>query len=487
MARTINNRVTGYLILGLSVFLLFCLVFESYLEAPDWVLWLGRWHPVLVHFPIVLLLWVILQGFMRRNPSPLIFEIAVVSALLSAISGFFLARDNLATGSLLWWHQYLGAGVALGAACWYGFRREIQRHRFVQYTVQAVLLGLILTAGHFGGMTTHGEDFLQLPRSEARREIPENPLIYRDVVQVILDDHCVKCHNPNKQKGELLLTSLEGLRRGGENGAVIVPGAAHESELVRRLQLPMADEAHMPPEGERQMGTAQIRMIERWIALGAPDTLRMNDLPNHEPLLGMLKALREPDPAQKWAGLPKVADSTIEKLGNDYTTIRRISQHSEALRVNIYQPPAYDTALVTSLRELSANIVELDLSGLPLGRPELEVVGNCPNVEWLEIDRTAVVDSTIGALSKLSRLEVLKIYETGIGDASLPTLRKLGALRHVYLHDTQISGQALAAFAKERPEVALHTGLDPDILSGEAGAGEKEGAERAPDPSPRSE
>nr|WP_255444023.1 c-type cytochrome domain-containing protein [Robiginitalea sp. SC105] len=450
--------------MGLSVFLGFCLLFESYLVVPEWVVWIGRWHPVLVHFPIVLLLGVIFLGFTRRNFPVLLFEIAVVSALLTAITGFFLARDVVVKGSLLWWHQYLGAGVALGAAFWYGFRREMQQRTYLQWGIQVILLALILAAGHYGGMTTHGEDFLAFPGEKAKRELPENPLIYQDVVQVILDDHCVKCHNPSKQKGELLLTSLDGLRTGGENGPVIVPGDMERSEIIRRLHLPLADEAHMPPQGERPLDKSQIRMIERWVALGAPDTLRMNDLPIQEPLLGLLKELREPKREDKWAGLPKVADSTIENLGNDYTTIRRISGNSEALSVNIYLPPTYDSTTVTSLRALSGNIVELDLSGLPIGRTELEWVGNCPNMEWLEIDRTPVADSTFRPLANLLKLEVLKIYETGLGDASLPILMGMGGLRHVYLYGTQFSGRALDIFRQQRPEVTLHTGIDPENL-----------------------
>ncbi len=450
--------------LGLSVFLCFCLVFESYLTVPDWVLWLGKWHPVLLHFPIVLLLLVIFLGFTRRRIPTVLFQIAILSALLTAITGFFLAMETVGKGALLWWHQYLGAGVALLAAFWYAFRAELSGFTYASRILQTILLGLILTTGHFGGQITHGEDFLALPGSPVKREIPENPLIYEDVVLVIMDDHCTKCHNANKRKGELLLTDLSGLMKGGESGNTLIPGSPEGSELIRRLHLPEADEEHMPPEGESPLREGQIRMIERWIALGASDTLRLNDLEIDEPLLGLIKQLQQPDREQKWAELPKVADTTLHKLENDYLTIRRITQQSQALSVNVYNPPAYDSIMVTRLRQVAANIVELDISALPIGSTELELVGAFPNLEWLEIDRTPISDSDITPLASLAKLEVLKVYETKLGDSSLQTLAAMKNLRHVYLHDTRFTVEALDKWQQEHPDISIHSGIPPEYI-----------------------
>ena len=403
----------------------------------------GRWHPLLLHFPIVLLLMVIFLGFSPKGIPTALFQLAVITALLTAITGFLLSRETAVKGSLLWWHQYLGSGVALLAAVWYAFYAEISRLAYAQPILQIALLSLVVSASHFGGLTTHGENFLDLPDSQAAREIPENPLIYEDVVHRILDEHCIKCHNPNKRKGELLMTDIAGLLKGGESGSALVPGSPGESEIIRRLDLPAAHEEHMPPEGERPVEEEMIQIIERWIALGAPDTTRMNDLQIDEPLLGLIKQLQQPARDEKWAAFPKVHDTTLLKLGNDYVTIRRILQRSEALSINVYLPPAYDSTLVTSLRGIAANIVELDISGLPIGHTELGAVGNCANLEWLELDRTTIADSDITPLAKLAKLEVLKIYDTDLGDASLQTFAGMKNLRHVYLQGTRFSPQAL--------------------------------------------
>ena len=48
----------------------------------------------------------------------------------------------------------------------------------------------------------------------------------------LLKANCFSCHNPDKKKGELDLTTREGLLRGGEEGKVVVPGKAAASRLV---------------------------------------------------------------------------------------------------------------------------------------------------------------------------------------------------------------------------------------------------------------
>ena len=46
--------------------------------------------------------------------------------------------------------------------------------------------------------------------------------LYNSVVMPILDNKCVKCHNQNKSKGDLILNSQEAMLKGGESGSVLV-------------------------------------------------------------------------------------------------------------------------------------------------------------------------------------------------------------------------------------------------------------------------
>src|SRR5680860_1744207 len=102
MTNTVKNRWADYTVLGLSVFLIFCLLFESFIELPNGVAWLGRWHPLVLHFPIVLLLIAIFLGLSGKSVPKLLLTVAVLSALVTAILGFFLGKEVPIKGCLLY-------------------------------------------------------------------------------------------------------------------------------------------------------------------------------------------------------------------------------------------------------------------------------------------------------------------------------------------------------------------------------------------------
>ncbi len=472
MTYTSKNKWVDYVIFGLSVFLVFCLLFDSYIELPRLVAWIGRWHPVVLHFPIVLLLICVFLGLTgRKTRLPdgqvprFLLTLAVIFALVTAISGFFLGKEIDTKGDLLYWHQWLGGTLALLAALWYWLEGMQLENRIYTKVLQVALIGLVLFTGHYGGMVTHGEDFLALPTEKREEKIPENPLIYKDVVGRILDNNCVSCHNPNKQKGDLLMTSLDELLKGGEVGNTIVLGNPEESEIIRRLHLPFDDEEHMPPDGKKPLDETEIRILERWIALGASDTLRLAHIGNSEPLADLVKSLMEPDPAEKWAKFPQVADSTLQNLSSDYLTIKRVAGNSNALSIDVYMPPEYDPKAVTNLRRVAENIVELDLSGLPIGKEEIALIAASKNLEWLEIDKTPVTDSETDTLRALSKLHTLKIFETAIGDKSLLVFREMSSLKSIYLWETSVSKEAVEQLKTDMPLLKVNSGIDEELRS----------------------
>src|SRR4051794_33287200 len=80
----------------------------------------------------------------------------------------------------------------------------------------------------------------------------------------LLHANCFSCHNAEKHKGGLDLTERAAALKGGDDGAVVVPGKPNESRLLKAL-LPEAD-PHMPPK--KQLSVNQIELVRRWIAAG---------------------------------------------------------------------------------------------------------------------------------------------------------------------------------------------------------------------------
>ena len=81
----------------------------------------------------------------------------------------------------------------------------------------------------------------------------------------VLHSNCLSCHNPEKEKGGLDLTTREGLLRGGDSGVVI----ASDPDQSRLIEVLAADaEPHMPPK--KQLRKSHIELLREWVSEGAP-------------------------------------------------------------------------------------------------------------------------------------------------------------------------------------------------------------------------
>lgn len=88
---------------------------------------------------------------------------------------------------------------------------------------------------------------------------------FRKEVEPILQQNCLKCHSGEEPKGELLLTSREGLIAGGESGEAISLDDLEDSLILGAVNY---DAFEMPPKGK--MAKADIDVLTRWVKLGAP-------------------------------------------------------------------------------------------------------------------------------------------------------------------------------------------------------------------------
>ena len=89
-----------------------------------------------------------------------------------------------------------------------------------------------------------------------------------DEVRAIFEGKCLECHNPDKTKGKLLMTTREAFLKGGEGGHALIGVDAEKSELIKRLTLPKEHDDIMPPKNG-PLPAAEIDVIRRWVAEGA--------------------------------------------------------------------------------------------------------------------------------------------------------------------------------------------------------------------------
>ena len=89
-----------------------------------------------------------------------------------------------------------------------------------------------------------------------------------DEVRAIFEGKCLECHNPDKTKGKLLMTTREAFLKGGESGHALIGVDAEKSELIKRLTLPKDHDDIMPPKNG-PLPAAEIDVLRRWVAEGA--------------------------------------------------------------------------------------------------------------------------------------------------------------------------------------------------------------------------
>ncbi|MFT4858692.1 MAG: putative CXXCH cytochrome family protein, partial [Algoriphagus sp.] len=280
-----------------NILLLFFLLFESFIVLPVWFQSLGRIHPLILHFPIALLLLALLMEFFRFSPkykgqefyqsfTKNLFLFAAFTSLLTALMGLFLSLEEGYSGEVLDRHKWSGAVLVFFASILYSIRnRPWYRAKIARISTGLTAVTLILAA-HFGATLTHGDDFILGPVLQARTVTVsfEDAQVFDHLILPILEKKCTSCHNAGKSKGDLLLTNKENFLKGGKTGVIFVGGNPAESLLFQRMHLPLDDEEHMPPSNKPQLTAEEKALIAQWIKSNLPFETRVASLPASDSL-----------------------------------------------------------------------------------------------------------------------------------------------------------------------------------------------------------
>jgi len=99
----------------------------------------------------------------------------------------------------------------------------------------------------------------------------EEPVRFNRDIRPLLMQHCSACHGGVKEAGGISFIYRDkalGLGKSGQHP--IVPGKPGESAMLRRIKSKDPDEVMPKPKHGPPLAAAQIALIERWIAEGAP-------------------------------------------------------------------------------------------------------------------------------------------------------------------------------------------------------------------------
>lgn len=431
-------------------------------ERSDWAQFIGGFHLLTIHFPIVLIFLVpVLEiaGRSRRFQYLLpaiepLWALAFLSAITAAILGWFLARSGGATGSLVLQHMWGGFFVSLFSwLCW-TFRDRFAGRRFQIAYFSVLALTAILTSftGYRGGQLSHGvthltahlpsplRDWLGVSRENGpTAATPDSFFAVR--VEPVLAQNCVGCHGPSRQKGNLRLDTYEAVMRGGKSGPVVKAADLNSSLLFQRISFAPGSEKIMPPQGKTPLSADQIKLIQVWIAAGASPSLAANAI------AGAPATAR---PAE--VTFPEIDDAVVAKqrapfagalaaLNKRYPDmIEYESRGSAKLAINAsLMGSRFGDDDLAQLKPLDDQFVAADFSNTAITDRSASNLAAMKHLRSLRLMHTKITDATVLALAGLNELESLSLFDTQITPAALKAAERLPHLQHFYAGETRIA------------------------------------------------
>src|SRR5262245_34547582 len=194
MTRSFRTLPERFRVAGVLVLFLLLLTALLLLAPPDGIerapllQFVGRFHPLSVHFPIAVLLIVPLFEILgRKRSTPFLLPsvdflllLAAGGAILSATLGWCLARGGGYSGPLVRQHMWGGLVVATASLiCWW-LRSRGDSAAPSRLYLPLLLLAIVVVSftGYRGGQLAHGETHLTefLPSALQPRPGLSNPL-----------------------------------------------------------------------------------------------------------------------------------------------------------------------------------------------------------------------------------------------------------------------------------------------------------------------
>lgn len=440
----------------------------------------GRFHPLLVHLPIGMLLLAVVAELLGRRPAwsawrplvPLALLVGAWSAITAGIAGLLLSDWGSYDPDVLRWHRWFGLTIAALATLTWWLRSmaesgEERAHRNYPIAVIALLLTITI-GGHLGGTLTRGEGYLTrylpegvramigLPAEEALTAIaignPDTTRVYATLIQPILTTRCGSCHNPMRHKGGLVLTTSKGLFAGGRQGKVVVAGRSEESELLVRVSLPPGHTEAMPPD--RPLPIAEAELLRWWIDQGASTDVKLSVIERPSGIRRTLAAYGLEDlPTGIFALTVPPADSALISAARaGGFSVLPLARKSSYLNVAVLNPAGMQ---IERLRPLAQQVASIDFSHAPVNDSVMGLLAAMPHLTRLKLTGTKVTDAGVTRLAGLAFLEYVNLVDTDISDAGLRALERLPRLRAVHLWGTRVTALGVARLQQALPRAVI--------------------------------
>lgn len=448
---------------------------------PEILHYLGRYHILLLHLPIGFIAMAFLMEITARFRKTESYDSAIVfilfwSAVLSvltSISGYLLSFEGGYEINLLDQHFWLGIATTALTFVVYGLKKAKNNSRisFVGFLGLAALLGF---TGHIGGSLTHGVDHLSTYRpvfTKFNRSKKDTPLItgsteiFSGIIQPIFEDKCVQCHNTQKIKGGLLMTTADGIKKGGDSGHFLKARDISQSLFLQRAKLPLDNKEHMPPRGKNQLTEDELSLLEWWIEEGATFSQPLDSIKQPNAVKTIIEKMNLRPKGVFALDIPAANPSKIKALNDKGVRIWSLAKDSPLLQVDLSNDENISSKTIASLGNFSKQIIDLDLGHSSVDDHALKKVSNLEHLSRLYLQGTKITNAGLKQLSDLKYLEYLNLYQTDVSDEGLVHLEKLKNLEVLYLWQTKVTTEGIQKLKAAIPNLKITMQSGDDVFA----------------------
>ena len=488
----------------------------------DLAKFIGRFHPVVLHLPIGMLLLVLVletgRLFSKKkagSSTQVALFFTAASAVVATLLGFVLYysdpdgyEQELAVrhlnngiifacgvvgtfvvkvwvdvaggkGGWLVWTLLLGSSAVMGIASHDGASMTHGKNYLTEYAPNEVrkVIGLplkeekekkpaggpaVLAAGDSGATGT-------IP---VAAKAPAEQVVYTDVIAPILEQKCYSCHNADKQKGKYRMDEYDLLVKGGKEGDGIIHGKSADSNVIVRIDLPEDDDEHMPPEGKKDLEPHEVQLIKWWIDSGASKDAKLADLQATEEIKAALAKVVPPEvlAQQKAAAEQAVAaqadlresvKAEVERLRKEFPAALNFESQTSGgvVFTAVSMRKDFGDDDLAKLGPVMPALVSLDLSASTVTDNGAKLLKDAAELRTLRLSETAVTDAGLEVLSGLPKLESLNLYGTQVTNDGVLKLASLANLKKLYLWQTKVDDAGMQALKAKLPGCEIVMGL----------------------------
>ncbi len=473
---------------------------------PDLARFFGRFHPVILHLPIGMLVLAVFLEFgslFTRKESPALqgtLFFAAATSVVAVLLGFllYIGDEDIRISPGAQDHLWGGIAFSCLAITTFLIKAWTDAGASAAWVYKLMLVassGVMAYTSHDGASLVHGQDYLTEFAPEPLRGLlggkpakedakpadgsaatPE-PLVYQDIVAPMLEEKCWKCHNEKKIKGKMRMDAYELLVKGGADGPGLEVGHAEKSNIIIRMELPIDNDERMPPDEKPGLKPDEIEVIKWWINTGAKADVTLATANPPANIAAIIAKIKPSATVKTTAGttgsaapVAPAVDTSKERtaiaaamtdLQKSYPGAAQFdSQASNSVNFTaVSMRGSYSDDDAKKISTLAPHLGSVDFTATLISDAALSVLEPAKNLRKLNLGETKITDVGLSTIAKFDSLESLNLFGTEVTDAGIQQLGSLKNLKRLYVWRSKVTPEGIEALRKLLPSCDVVMGI----------------------------